>query len=299
MSDFVARDFCFACGQIGRPAGAYRHVVDQSDFVPEPHYSGWSQRPHLLIRCIGCGSLWPAKIPSGALLSQWYATQTYASGGQLTAGHQAAAHWFERRAFETIVDVGCGAGGFLDTLPRRHGRFGLEPSRECIAVGVQRGRKILAPDDTGWHAELPAAVNAITLFDVVEHIEDPKPFLRSLAARLKPGGHLLIFTGDASSAWARLCGPSWWYLGWAGHISVFSEAGLRRVMADCELDVVTVQRKNALEPSRWFEHPRHAARLAMTTLGQRVRDIRNEEASIAASAAGDDHMLLIAQRRRQ
>lgn len=40
--------------------------------------------------------------------------------------------------------------------------------------------------------ELEASYDVITLFDVLEHIEETKPFIEALLFHLKPGGHLFV-----------------------------------------------------------------------------------------------------------
>ena len=48
--------------------------------------------------------------------------------------------------------------------------------------------------------------DVITLWDIIEHLPSPCATLSAAAELLEPGGHLVLTTGDASSAVARHSG---------------------------------------------------------------------------------------------
>jgi len=88
------------------------------------------------------------------------------------------------RRHHTLLEVGCGKGLFL----RQLARWGY-------------------PQVTGYdphcppHAQPPpssARFNFVVAYDVLEHLDDPRAGLADLAARLAPGGTLVIATPDAS-----------------------------------------------------------------------------------------------------
>ena len=54
-----------------------------------------------------------------------------------------------------------------------------------------RGRN-LQYDVTEEHPDMLGAYDVVMLFDVLEHVHGPAPFLTSLARHLGPGGHLLL-----------------------------------------------------------------------------------------------------------
>src|ERR1044071_10440002 len=73
-------------------------------------------------------------------------------------------------------------------------------------------------------------MDLISALDVIEHVPDPQYFVESFKRHLRPGGAVLLLTGDADSYAAKVAGPQWSYLRWSGHVSVFSRAGLRRLL---------------------------------------------------------------------
>ena len=92
-----------------------------------------------------------------------------------------------------LLEVGCGTGHNLPMLSQFGELDALELDAAARAVAEKRlGRPVMAsplPELQGVperHYDLVAAL------DVIEHIDDDKAALASIAARLKPGGKLLI-----------------------------------------------------------------------------------------------------------
>ncbi len=97
----------------------------------------------------------------------------------------------------TLLDVGCGTGGFLSFASANGLRvYGFDASR------AQAGHAMTLFPDVRHASSLPAYLETlnqpqlkfdfITLWDVFEHIRNPVPFLQQLADALQPGGHLFI-----------------------------------------------------------------------------------------------------------
>jgi SAM-dependent methyltransferase len=90
-----------------------------------------------------------------------------------------------------IVDLGCGTGGNLGML-RHHGAVvGLEMDPAAAAVAARRGNVVQIDADAGWPLAADA-VDVVTAYDVLEHIEDEQQVLRRVHATLKPGGRLIL-----------------------------------------------------------------------------------------------------------
>jgi len=92
----------------------------------------------------------------------------------------------------TVVDVGCGVGGFLEPMAAFGTVVGMELDLPAIEWCRQRGlpRTVVARCD-----ELPlpdAGADLLTLWDVLEHTPDDRAVLRQLRAALRPGGHLAL-----------------------------------------------------------------------------------------------------------
>ena len=85
-----------------------------------------------------------------------------------------------------VLDVGCGEGAFADYVPGRTYR-GLDPY-----VG-QSARVEVVRETLDQHLTKAAGTyDAVTAFQVIEHVPDPKGFCTQLIALLRPGGTLVL-----------------------------------------------------------------------------------------------------------
>jgi len=121
-----------------------------------------------------------------------------------------------------ILDVGCGTGVFLDTLGTRWNKFGVEPSSYGAEQAKVKNIRVMKTDFLSANFN-PETFDVVTLIDVIEHLKLPKENLEKAFAILKPGGYLVIETGDIGSLTAKLAGSRWTYFNPPEHISFFSK----------------------------------------------------------------------------
>ncbi len=126
---------------------------------------------------------------------------------------QIDAHWHvdarERHALQgrTALDVGCGAGLLAEPLARLGGAVtGVDAAPENIAAARAHaaGQGLAIDYFAGELATLPPArFDLVTSMEVVEHVADPAEFIGQLAARLAPGG-LMILSTPNRTMWSKL-----------------------------------------------------------------------------------------------
>jgi len=126
-----------------------------------------------------------------------------------------------------VLDFGCFDGGFLAYLGSAYEKFGIEPAADAAAVAKRRGVDILGPTVETALAGNVAPMDAIVAFDVFEHLTDPVGTLRDLRRLLKPGGIILIETGDTDTPAFRRHGVRYTYAGLVEHVGLFSESSTR------------------------------------------------------------------------
>lgn len=93
-----------------------------------------------------------------------------------------------------VLDIGCGNGGFLQTLQQRSGCAvtGLEFSEEAIMICQQKGLAVFDQPIEAFAREHAGCFDMVCAFQVVEHIAQPKPFIEAALKALKPGGKLIV-----------------------------------------------------------------------------------------------------------
>lgn len=106
--------------------------------------------------------------------------------------HRAALRDIPRHA--SVLDVGCGFGGFLDLVRQeRHAvAKGVDWSASAVAVGRTLGRPVIVGDVCRLADEEPNRYDAVCAFQVLEHVAHPRRFLDACVRLLRPGGRLCI-----------------------------------------------------------------------------------------------------------
>jgi ubiquinone/menaquinone biosynthesis C-methylase UbiE len=135
-----------------------------------------------------------------------------------------------------LLDVGAYTGVFVE-IAVQHGwdAWGVEPSR--WAVDQARSRGLHMVQGTLETADLPEAhFDVVTMWDVIEHLTDPRGALRRAYRLLKSRGLLVVHTIDIESLFARLMGPRWPWL-MEMHITYFSRRTLRAMLESCGFQV--------------------------------------------------------------
>ena len=152
----------------------------------------------------------------------------------------------DRGAQGTIADVGCGAGGLFRLAGPRFTRWigvdvvrydALDPAVEFVRADLERGE---IPLPTA-HADAACAI------EVIEHLENPRAFVRELVRITRPGGWIVVTTPNQLSLLSLLT------LGLRGRFSAFQdgdypahrtallEIDLRRIASECGLAAIAVE----------------------------------------------------------
>jgi SAM-dependent methyltransferase len=174
-----------------------------------------------LWRCLSCQSMFRHPLLSGAAYLELYARgaadEWVADASRLDL--QLIRDLIGRRPqARRALDVGCGSGGFLGTLPPQLERFGVEPSSAAGRIAGQQGVSIVGAtlDDVPSNLRF----DVITMIDVVEHVVDPLALLGQALPHLARGGCLILSTGDpTATAWRHVFRSRFWYSSYAEHIS--------------------------------------------------------------------------------
>ena len=109
-------------------------------------------------------------------------------------------------AGKSALDVGCGAGLLCEPLARLGAAVtGIDAAPELIAAARAHaeGQGLAIDYRAGGVEGLEGQYDLVTAMEVIEHVADPAAFIRSLGARLAPGG-LLILSTPNRTGWSKL-----------------------------------------------------------------------------------------------
>jgi SAM-dependent methyltransferase len=132
-----------------------------------------------------------------------------------------------------LLDVGCASGLFLEAMQSYRGwqiegvelnEIAARTTSERLGVPVFAG-----PFERAKYAD--GTFDAITMWDVLEHLHEPLYSLREIRRILRPGGVLFVRVPNAASYVARMCGRYWSGYDLPRHMTLFTPRTLGRALA--------------------------------------------------------------------
>lgn len=137
-----------------------------------------------------------------------------------------------------LLDIGTAAGSFLHVAEKRGWKVsGCEPSRWLCEWGKKNYGLDIRPG-THFEQHYPdQAFDVVTVWDVLEHVDDPKKFLVECQRILKPGGLLVVNYPDIGSLAAKAMGRKWLML-LTAHLYYFTRTTLAAMLRATGFDVV-------------------------------------------------------------
>lgn len=145
-----------------------------------------------------------------------------------------------------LLEVGRGAAGFLAAgKPAGWDVAGLELSlqgatfardRLGLEVRTERAETMIFP---------PGSFDLAVMFDVIEHLFDPRAVLEATRRALKPGGALVVSTPNLDALSRRALGEAWAVLSPLEHLYSFTEGTLARMVESCGFSDVAFERRFA------------------------------------------------------
>ncbi len=130
----------------------------------------------------------------------------------------------------TVLDVGAGRGRFVLSAQRAgFDARGIEPSARGFAAATRLGVDV-AQAGVEDASVTEQSLDAITLWHVLEHLEDPRHALTRMHGWLRPGGALLVGVPNLASVQAGVGAKRWYHLDVPRHRVHFTARGLEELL---------------------------------------------------------------------
>jgi SAM-dependent methyltransferase len=134
------------------------------------------------------------------------------------------------RRLGRVLDVGFGAGALLKVFGNRGWEaHGVETSPLAVAQARAHGLHHVVEGDFLTLPYPTASFDVVFMFELLEHLPDPAPFLARAHALLRPGGLLYATTPNGAGLSGRLLGLSWSVARPPEHLHLFSPVSVRRL----------------------------------------------------------------------
>ena len=141
-----------------------------------------------------------------------------------------------------ILDVGCAMGFFVDVAEDAGwSAYGLDISEHAVErARVRHGDRV--ERGTFPEANPPAdEFDAITMWDYLEHTQNPRQELSRALDLLSEGGLLALTTPDVRTWPAKIMGHRWMHLKPQEHLFYFSRRTLRRLLEEAGFSVLDIR----------------------------------------------------------
>ncbi len=199
-----------------------------------------ADRPFDLVRCHQCGLVeqWPRYTP--AELKSLYTGDYYVFSEEATlrwarAVQQYTVHLrpLEPGKGRRLLDVGCALGHLAALCQGRGWRVvGLDLSAEAVSRAAANFDIHVRAGSLSQFRETLPPFDVVMLGDVLEHVPEPRVFLREVREVLAPDGVVCIDTPNWGSWWRRLGRSHWLGLN-RYHINIFDANSLTGLLMAC------------------------------------------------------------------
>lgn len=143
-----------------------------------------------------------------------------------------------------ILDVGCAMGFFLE-LAENNGfkATGIDVSEYAVNLAKKKyGDKVVQTSLS--KAKFPdKCFDVVTMFDLIEHLENPIEDLKKTSSLLKDNGLVVIQTGDTESKWARYSKKNWHFFAPPQHLFFYSKNNIKTLLQKAGFETVKIEKK--------------------------------------------------------
>lgn len=202
-----------------------------------------TQEEFQICECLKCGLLFTDPRPGKHEIGKYYQSEEYYS-------HQENKTGFIPKLYESVksvnlkkkykmatkgiakgrvLDIGCGVGDFLHTMEQKGWEtVGIEPSEDAKAIAKKRIKAQVL--DTEEQETLPEnSFDLITMWHVLEHVDDLHWQLNQLERLVKPNGRVVIAVPNYNSYDGVFYKEKWAAYDVPRHLNHFNQETLVRM----------------------------------------------------------------------
>lgn len=142
----------------------------------------------------------------------------------------------------TILEVGCNRGNFLEKIKQcdTNNLYGLDFNQEAINKAREKGLNCYANTLEAFQQEHPGLkFDIICFFHVLEHLDQPDEFLKTLSSMLTQKGKI-VFSVPNPERIMLACGRDTWDFP-PNHLTRFSLAGIKQLLSRASFMALSIK----------------------------------------------------------
>ena len=209
-----------------------------------------------ICECLNCGLLYTMPRPDKEKIGAYYKSEAYYS-------HQENKKGFIPKVYERVktinlkykyrlatsgmqpgklLDIGCGVGDFLHTA-EMHGWecIGVEPSEDAKAIAQKRMKGTIITSEK-LESFSDGAFDVITMWHVLEHVDDLKWQVTQLQRLVKPSGRVVIAVPNYKSYDGQYYKEHWAAYDVPRHLNHFNRITLSKIFKTSGLELVKMDK---------------------------------------------------------
>lgn len=225
--------------------------VIYDDFIRDGAPCTLTKEKYEMFQCEDCGTIWHKADRKRN--REYYQSREYRDKMENSADVSSYHRFHDREVLEKleytgtelfrnakVADLGCGGGSFLDFISGAADEIiAVEPSVVYREYLTAKGYHTYAYAENALN-DYSEALDVVTSFDVIEHVDDPVMFMEEVYRLLKPGGKAIIGTPSDSPVIRGLMGREYeqkllfsfqhpWILSEKGFSLCCEKAGFRNI----------------------------------------------------------------------
>jgi SAM-dependent methyltransferase len=217
-------------------------------FFAEDYNFNTMNEKSMMMRCVGCGSLFPEMFPDSNLLSKAYSC--YYTKNKTRNGFRKIVRKFIDATRSShvlrnlpgdarvVLDYGCGSGEYLGMLLEKGCRatlFGTDITKPNF--GVVNKFNWLSLDE---FSKIRQQYDWITLSHVIEHLPEAESVLHQLRTSCRNDGGVWLSTPNSDSLLIKIFHEYARDIDFPRHRQIYSRIGLVRKLSDCGFEVRSI-----------------------------------------------------------
>lgn len=151
------------------------------------------------------------------------------------------------------LDVGCSTGFVVEAAKQKGwNAIGIDLNPSAISFGVSKGLDLYNSSLEDFDSEME--FDAISLFDVLEHLVNPSDILKQVSKKLKSGGILFLYVPNWDSASRFLLNKDAHFIWPTHHLNYYSPKTITSFLESFDYDVELITTEGLdLVDYCWFE----------------------------------------------